>query len=125
MAAGAVATTTTANATGPEAWEINVPFNAGVTSTTIRNLLVAGTNTIAVELHQQSTSSTDSAFDMSLVATSASGVLANDNVAAPLDQPFFRSQASRFTALFRSTSSAFLATRRTRTSPGRTALSIA
>jgi hypothetical protein len=80
IAAGAVTTTTTANNTGPEAWEIGVPFNAGVTNTTIRNLLVAGTNTIAVELHQQGPTSSDSAFDMSLVATSGNGILANDSV---------------------------------------------
>jgi hypothetical protein len=80
MGAGAVTATTPANATGAEAWDINLPFNAGVTNTTIRNLLVAGTNTIAVELHQQSTTSTDSAFDLSLTATSGSGILANDNI---------------------------------------------
>ena len=79
VAAGPVATTTPASVVGVEAWENNVPFNAGVTNTTIRDLLVAGNNTIAVELHQLNTSSTDSAFDLSLTATSGSGVLANDN----------------------------------------------
>jgi hypothetical protein len=82
MAAGAVTATQMANAGGPEGYAIET-FNK--TPAQITALLVAAPaeNTIAFELHQNGTTSTDSGFDLSFSASAPGGVLTNDMIDNP------------------------------------------
>ena len=56
--------------------------------------LVAGTNVIAVELHQQSQTSTDAVFDLSLVGVSTSASGSSIFITSPADQAYFNQPAS-------------------------------
>jgi hypothetical protein len=69
--AGPVTTTTLANANGDE--NLYVQRRVDVTG-----LLVAGANTVAVELHQVADTSSDAGFDMSILGYPGAGVIAND-----------------------------------------------
>ena len=73
---------------GSEVWRVNMPvgsinyntFASGASSdnqvvtTTVANTLINGTNTIAIEVHQSSASSSDISFDFSVSGIPASGV---------------------------------------------------
>jgi hypothetical protein len=82
MATGNVTATQMANAGGPENY---ATVALSKTPAEINALLVAAPaeNTIAFELHQNGTTSTDSGFDLSLSATGPGGVLANDTIDNP------------------------------------------
>ena len=62
------------------------------------SLLVAGTNVIAVEVHQQSVSSSDISFDLELVATSAQSQGPAVSLVSPADHGISNSESVTFTA---------------------------
>ena len=62
------------------------------------SLLVAGTNVIAVEIHQQSVSSSDISFDLELVATSAQSQGPAVSLVSPADHGVSNSASVTFTA---------------------------
>ncbi|MEX2188353.1 MAG: tandem-95 repeat protein [Pirellulales bacterium] len=69
IAAGPVTTTTLASGNGDEALYVRRAVN-------VAGILVTGENTLAVELHQVNTTSSDAGFDMGVLV--AAGVIAND-----------------------------------------------
>ena len=63
------------------------------------SLLVAGTNTIAVEIHQQSVTSTDVSFDLELIGTEAQAAPPTVSLVSPTDGGTTNSADVTFTAM--------------------------
>jgi hypothetical protein len=93
MPAGAVSSTTLATTAIAGADE-----SAWSETPVAPSLLIAGTNVIAVELHQQSRTSTDISFDLELRATDARPQAPAVTLVAPADHGVSNSTAATFTA---------------------------
>ena len=93
MPAGTIGYTTRAttaiSGAGESAW-LQAPIDPA--------LLVAGTNVIAVEIHQQSPSSSDVSFDLELRATDAQAPPPSSTLAAPANHAVLNNPAVTFSA---------------------------
>jgi hypothetical protein len=72
--------------------------SAWIESLVDRTLLVAGNNVIAVELHQQSATSTDISFNLELRATEAAAPVPTVSLVSPADNGVVNNPAVTFTA---------------------------
>lgn len=81
--------TTAVSGAGESAW-LEAPIDPA--------LLVAGTNVIAVEIHQQSPSSTDVSFDLELRATDAQAPPPSSTLTAPANHAVLNSPAVTFSS---------------------------